>query len=182
MASSALLGPVAVISHLLSLLPPLPLCHSLTFKAQQTPAIGIDKGTARAATATPTHAELEHRFNGEARFHRAPTLTRRKKWHRWMPRLLCQPLLCFLCASHYTALLCFAVLCFALLCCDLLTLLCTWFVYWLFLFLHFALLRALLVVDICCHSCAAVPAYIKPCPWPAPTQLMAVKEKWQEPR
>lgn len=139
MASSALLGPVAVISHLLSLFPHprLPLCHSLTFKAQQTPAIGIDKGTARAATATPTHAEPEHRFNGEARFHRAPTLTRRKKWHRWMPRLLCQPLLCFLCASHYTALLCFAVLCCALL---YFTLLC---------FAYFALhLVCLLIISI----------------------------------
>lgn len=181
MASSALLGPVAVISHLLSLFPPLTLCHSLTFKAQQTPAIGIDKGTARAAMATPTHAEPEHRFNGEARFHRAPTLTRRKKWHRWMPRVYSASL-CFAFSVLRTTLLCFPMLCFALLCCALLTLLCTWFVYWLFLFLHFALLRALLVVDICCHSCAAVPAYIKPCPWPAPTQLMAVKEKWQEPR
>lgn len=117
MASSALLGPVAVISHLLSLFPhprP-PLCHSLTFKAQQTPAIGIDKGTARAAMATPTHAEPEHRFNGEARFHRAPTLTRRKKWHRWMLRVYSASL-CFAFSVLRTTLLCFAVLCFTLLC------------------------------------------------------------------
>lgn len=123
MASSALLGTVAVISHLLSLFPPLPLCHSLTFKAQQTPAIGIDKGTARAAMATPTHAEPEHRFNGEARFHRAPTLTRRKKWHRWMPRVYSASL-CFAFSVLRTTLLCFAVLCFALLYFVVLCLLC----------------------------------------------------------
>lgn len=183
MASSALLGTVAVISHLLLLFPPHPIVPLPHF---QGPANTCHWHWQRHSQSSYGYT---HARRAGAQIQRRGTISQSPNTDQTQKvasmdaaRLLCQPLLCFLCASHYTALLCCAVLCFALLCCALLTLLCTWFVYWLFLFLHFALLRALLVVDICCHSCAAVPAYIKPCPWPAPTQLMAAKEKWQEPR